>query len=77
MNELNELGHNLKIRHSAIVVCVVTYMYAKCCDDRLRNEKALVLLITTRRITTRTTLIALGNPFSGTKKSQNDGTFYR
>jgi len=31
----------LKIRHSAIVDNVVTYVYAKFDDDRLWNEKAL------------------------------------
>ena len=31
----------MKIRHGAIVDNVVTYVYAKFGDDRLRNEKAL------------------------------------
>jgi len=31
----------LKIRHGAIVDNVVTYVYAKSGNDRLRNEKAL------------------------------------
>jgi len=42
----------LKIRHGAIVDNVVTYVFAKFDDDRLWNEKALVL---TRRRTTTTT----------------------
>jgi len=41
---------------------VVTNLYAKFDDDRLRNEKALVL--TTR---TRTRFVALGDPFPGLK----------
>jgi len=54
----------LKIRHGAIVDNVVTNLHAKFDDDRLRNEKALVLMITTSR-TRRTTFVALGDPFPG------------
>ena len=42
---------------------VVINLCAKFDDDRLRNEKALLLLITT----TRTTLVALGDQFTGPK----------
>jgi len=45
---------------------VVTNLHAKSDDDRLWNEKALVL-ITTRRTTRGTTFLALGDPFPGLK----------
>ena len=48
---------------------VVSYLLAKFGDDRLWNGIALVLLITTTRTATRTTLVALENPFSGPTKT--------
>jgi len=60
---INYLGLKLKIRHSAILENIASYVYAKFDDDQLWNEKALVLTTTP---TTRTTLIALGDPFSPT-----------
>jgi len=56
----------LKIRHGAIVDNVVTNVFAKFDDDRLWNEKALVLR-TTR--TNRTTFVALVDLFPGLKSS--------
>ena len=52
-------------RHGAILENIVINLYAKFDDDRLWNEKALVL--TTR---TRTMLVALGDPFPGPKTRQ-------
>jgi len=47
---------------------VVMSLYAKFDDDRLRNEKALVLLITTKnKNNKRTTFVALTGPFLGLK----------
>ena len=63
----------MKLRHGTIVDNIVTNVYAKFDDDRLRNEKALVLLIATRRITT---FVALGDAFPGlikTRSSAIDG----
>jgi len=51
----------LKIRHGAIVDNIVTNLCAKFDDDRLCIKKALVLITT--RTTTRTTFVALGDPF--------------
>jgi len=60
----------LRIHHSAIVDNVVTYVCAKFGDDRLGNEKALALLQMANLVTTttRTTLVAIGDPFLGPKK---------
>jgi len=51
----------LKIRHGAIVDNVVANVFAKFDDDRLLNEKALVLITTSRKM--RITFVALGDPF--------------
>jgi len=52
----------MKIRHGAIVDNVVTNVCVKFDDDRLWNEKALVLITTRRR-----TFVALGVPLPGLK----------
>ena len=52
----------LKIRHVAIVEYIVTNLCAKFNNNRLRNEKALVLTTSTK---TRTTFVALEDPFPG------------
>jgi len=57
----------MKIFHGAIVQNIVTNRYAKFDDDRLWNEKALVLT-TTPRTRTRTTFAVLGDPFPGLKR---------
>jgi len=48
---------------------VVTNLCAKFDDDRLGNEKDLVL-ITTPRTTTTTTFVALGDQFPGPKSKK-------
>jgi len=69
------LGFNWKIRHGAIEKNIAFNLYAKFNGDRLWNEKAIVLCVnlitTTPTASTRTTLVALGDPFPGPKMNNN------
>jgi len=58
----------MKIQHDANVENIVSNVYAKVDDDRLWNEKALVL--TTTATTRRTTPVALGDLFSGLRNNR-------
>jgi len=64
---INNSGLNLKFHHGAIADNVVTNLCAKFDDDRLWNEKALVLIRTRTKEKRKRTFVALGNPFPGLK----------